>query len=125
MRTNTEILDELGERIIKDCFDGYIKQVISLRVKENPPAIFKEKCDFLRSLTDDQFSDLKKILRGSFEVSFFEFFKIFEENPHYKILYSEGSNEVDLTKISEMLKAEHMIEDGWIDRFSEYSNETK
>jgi len=64
-------------------------------------------------------------LRGSFEVSFFEFFKIFEENSHYKILYSEGSNEVDLTKISEMLKAEHMIEEGWIDRFSEYSDETK
>jgi len=33
MKSNKEILDELGERIIKDCFDGYIKQVTSLRVK--------------------------------------------------------------------------------------------
>ena len=40
-----------------------------------------------------------------------------------EIIYEEDGKQVDLVKISEMLKAELMIENGWIDRFSKYSDE--
>ncbi|WP_274289415.1 hypothetical protein [Prevotella corporis] len=48
---------------------------------------------------------------------------IFEENEKYKIVYeNNGGGQVDLNKISEMLKAELSRENGWIDRFSKYAN---
>lgn len=99
MKSNKEILDELGKKIIEEFLDVYFRQIYSLRAKENPPIIFKEKYNFFKLLTEEQFSGLKKIFRGNFEVSFFEFFKTFEENQHHKILYSEDGHEVDLTKI--------------------------
>ena len=49
---------------------------------------------------------------------------IFEENEEYKIVYeNNGGRQVDLNKISEMLKAELSRENGWIARFSKYANE--
>ena len=63
------------------------------------------------------------MLISSIEMSIFELFNIFEENEEFKIIYEEDGKQVDLVKISEMLKAELMIENGWIDRFSKYSDE--
>lgn len=48
----------------------------------------------------------------------FDFLKIFEEHPEFKIIYEENGQQVNLVEISEMLKAEPIIENGWIDRFS-------
>ena len=49
---------------------------------------------------------------------------IFEENEEYKIVYeNNGGRQVDLNKISEMLKAELSRENGWIARFSKYASE--
>jgi len=42
----------------------------------------------------------------------FDFLNFFEENTEYKIIYEEGGQQVDLTKISEMLKAKLIIENG-------------
>ena len=51
-------------------------------------------------------------------------YTFFEENEEYKIVYeNNGGRQVDLNKISEMLKAELSRENGWIDRFSKYANE--
>ncbi|MRJ09126.1 hypothetical protein EDL99_09670 [Ornithobacterium rhinotracheale] len=52
----------------------------------------------------------------------FEFFNLFEENEEYKIIYEEDGQQVDLVKISEMLKAEPLGENGWIERFSKYAD---
>ena len=55
----------------------------------------------------------------------FDFLRIFEEHPEFKIIYEENGNQVDLNKISEMLKAEPIIDNGWIQRFSkELNNES-
>ncbi|WP_264847182.1 hypothetical protein [Capnocytophaga catalasegens] len=37
---------------------------------------------------------------------------IFEENEQFKLIYEENGKQVDLMKISEMLKAEPIIENG-------------
>ena len=118
MKSNREILDELGEKIVYNCFDGLIKQMISIRNHTNPPIIFQEKADFLKSLDDYQFENFKKILRSNFEVSFYEFFKIFEECQEYKIIYEAHGVQMNLNEISEMLKAEILIDNGWMERFS-------
>jgi hypothetical protein len=105
-------------RVIEDCLDGSIKHFNSLRAKENPPVIFKEKSDFLKSMSDDQYMLFKKMVRSNVELVLFEFLKIFEEHPEFKIVYEEDGKQVDLNKISEMLKAEPIIENGWVQRFS-------
>jgi hypothetical protein len=123
MKTNQEILDFLGQKIINNCYDGAIEHTISVREKIDPSIIFREKSDFLKSLSDEQFEKIKKIIGNSVEIVLFEFFSILEENPQYKIIYEEDGLQVDLTKISEMLKAEHLSEDGWIERFSKFKTE--
>jgi|GEM_PF-4563260 len=41
--------------------------------------------------------------------------QIFEDHPQFKIVHEENGQQVDLNRISEMLKAEHH---SWIKRFS-------
>ncbi len=60
----------------------------------------------------------REILSGAI----FDFLSLFEENPEFKLIYEEDGQQVDLTKISEMLKAEPIIENGWIQRFSKELN---
>ena len=49
---------------------------------------------------------------------------MFRKIEEYKIVYeNNGGRQVDLNKISEMLKAELSRENGWIARFSKYANE--
>ena len=43
MKTNQEILDTIGEEIIKFSFDSAIGNLLSLRIKENPPVIFQKR----------------------------------------------------------------------------------
>ena len=50
----------------------------------------------------------------------FDFLKIFEENQNFRITFESKGETVDLVKLSEMLKAEPIIEGGWIDRFSQF-----
>jgi hypothetical protein len=123
MRSNQKVLDFFGRKIVESCYDGSIKHIISLRNKIDPPLIFKEKSDFLKDLNGDQFETLKKVVGSTVEIVLAEFFNIIEENSEYKLIYEEDGQQVDLTKISEMLKAELFIEDGWIARFSKFKIE--
>ncbi|WP_255411833.1 hypothetical protein [Aquimarina sp. Aq107] len=38
------------------------------------------------------------------------------------MFYKDNDRMIDFVEISEMLKAKHMIEGGWISRFSKHSN---
>ncbi|MRJ07781.1 hypothetical protein EDL99_02625 [Ornithobacterium rhinotracheale] len=53
----------------------------------------------------------------------FNVLRIFEEDERFRLIYEENGQQVDLVKISEMLKAEPIIKNGWIDRFSKYAGE--
>jgi hypothetical protein len=119
MKTNQEILDLFGKMIIKDCFDPTFANMGSLKNKENPPIIFEDYSDLFKRLSNTDFNILKRYLKDSLGALLFDVLRIFEENPEFKIIYEEDGRQVDLNKISEMLKAEPIIENGWIQRFSE------
>ena len=51
------------------------------------------------------------------------FLGIFEEHERFKLIYEEDEKQVNLVEISEMLKVEPIIENGWIERFSKYAKE--
>ena len=60
MKTNQEILDTIGEEIIKFSFDPAIGNLLSLRIKENPPVIFKEYVELFKKMNNKEFSILQK-----------------------------------------------------------------
>jgi len=53
----------------------------------------------------------------------FDFLDLFEQNEKFKLVYEEDQKQINLVEISEMLKAEPLGENGWIERFSKYANE--
>ncbi|WP_298545372.1 hypothetical protein [uncultured Aquimarina sp.] len=121
MKSNKEILDDYGKKIISECYDPGITYIDQLRKKENPPFIIAEEANFIKSLSDEQVKGLKKIVHRTQNNFLFALFRIFEEkDEEYKMLYNDEGRVVDFVKISEMLKAEHLIENGWIARFSEF-----
>ena len=118
MKTNKEILDEFGKKIIESGFDPSIGNLISLRNKENPPMIFEQYVNLFKKLNENEFNILKQYLKESLGDLLFNFLKVFEENPHFKLYYEKDNQKINLVEISEMLKAEPIIEGGWIERFS-------
>lgn len=121
MKTSNEILDHLGEKIISECYDPGILYIDQLRHKDNAPFIIADEINFVKSLTEDQIDGLKKLIHRTQSNFLFAFFRIIEENEDkYKLTYEENGSTVNLANISESLKAEHLIENGWIDKFSKY-----
>jgi hypothetical protein len=125
MKSDKDIIDDFGKKVVDSLFDPSIGNLISLRAKENPPVIFKDYVDLFKKLDESDFNILKRYLKESMGNAMFNFLKVFEEHPQFKIIYDENGKQVDLNKISEMLKAEPIIENGWIKRFSqELKNES-
>ena len=123
MKTNQEILDTIGEEIIKFSFDPAIGNLLSLRIKENPPVIFKEYVELFKKMNNKEFSILQKYLEESIGDTIFNILRIFEEDERFKLIYEEDGKQVNLVEISEMLKAEPLGKNGWIERFSKYAKE--
>ena len=69
------------------------------------------------------FSILQKYLEESIGDTIFNILRIFEEDGRFKLIYEEDGKQINLVEISEMLKAEPIIENGWIERFSKYAKE--
>lgn len=104
MKTNQEILDKFGEELVKKVFDfnyNMLKSNILSNLKKNT---LEHKAGFLSE------ESLKSIM--------FDFLKVFEESETFKLYYEKDQQKVNLVEISEMLKAEPIIENGWIERFS-------
>lgn len=118
MKNNKEILDEFGKIIVSDCFDPSYANLLGLKNKENPPIIFKDFTELFNKLEQKDFLILQKYLADSLKGILFNFLRIFEENEEFKLYYENNNQKVNLAEISEMLKAEPIIENGWIERFS-------
>jgi hypothetical protein len=119
---NEEILNTFGEILIKRAYDnhaGLVKHDLEdLKQTERFKHLFL-------NMTSVQKLELERL---SFEILsglLFDFLQVFEEHEEFKIVYEMGDKQVDLMTISEMLKAAPIIEGGWIDRFSQYSDKTK
>jgi hypothetical protein len=115
MKTEKGILDEFGKILIEQSFDNQYRFI--LNTKEDLAETEGYKNLF------SQMSDIQKreIENYTFEVlkgTLFDFLRIFEEYTQFKLYYEDNDKKIDLNQISESLKAEPIIENGWIDRFS-------
>ncbi|MDY0907825.1 hypothetical protein [Pedobacter sp. CFBP9032] len=115
MKTEKSILDECGKVMIQSVFDNqynFIKNDIKdLAETEGYKNLFGNMTPLQKREIENYTNEL---LRGCL----FEFLKIFEENDEFKLIYEEDGQQVNLVEISEMLKAEPIIDNGWIERFS-------
>lgn len=115
MKSDKQILDEFGKLIIDEVFDNqyrFIKnKVEDLSQTEGYKQLFT-------NMTPNQKQEIENYTYQVLKGALFDFLRVFEENEEYKLIYEEDTLQVDLNKISEMLKAEPIIENGWIERFS-------
>jgi len=126
MKTNKEILDEFGKKIIIDCFDPTYMNLAGLREKKAPPIIFENFSNLFKKMNDEDFKILQEYFKESLEGLLFNILRVFEENEQFKLYFENENQKVNLLEISEMLKAEPIIEGGWIERFSkELKEETE
>ena len=122
---NTKILNSIGESLITECFESSRKKFESVRNHKNPPEIYSELSNMLKRINNLDFAILEKGVVDVLSGYTFNILRFFEEqssNPNgkFRLIYEEDGVQYDLTEISENLKAEPIIEGGWIDRFSKY-----
>jgi hypothetical protein len=122
MKSNQEILDEFGKYVGKDAFDSTYGSIIEVLNGTCPNPLMKNLIELFSRFSDTEKEIIKEYIYDLIAGTLFDFLRIFEENPKYKIIYEEDGQQVDLNKISEMLKAEPIIENGWIKRFSKEIN---
>jgi hypothetical protein len=119
MKNNKEILNEFGKLLINKVYDNQYRFILNsikdLSITDGYKNLFSGM-DIIQKKEIENYT--QEILKGAL----FDFLNLFEENEEFKLIYEESEQQVDLTKISEMLKAEPIVENGWIDKFSKYKN---
>lgn len=117
---NSQILDHFGRKIIDRILDRYYKSVpMEIEFGTQNPNRIHYYSMFQKMDKDDKVL-LSKYINILLESIIYDFLNFFEESEEFKLIYKSGDTEVNLAEISEMLKAELIIEGGWIDRFSKY-----
>ncbi|MCA0365326.1 MAG: hypothetical protein LCH67_14890 [Bacteroidetes bacterium] len=122
MKSNKEILDHFGNLLACEVFDSQyrfiLNEISDLSQTDGYTNLFQK-------MNEVQKKEIENYTREILEGALFDFLRIFEEYPEFKIVYEENGEQIDLNKISEMLKAEPIIDNGWIKRFSkELKNES-
>lgn len=111
-------LEEFGKIVVKDVFDdnyNYAKQILSGTTKWGQG---KEYTDTFQKLDIDDQLIIKRFFLEYLKTNIFSFLSIFENYDCFKLYYEKDNMRINLAEVSEMLKAEPIIEKGWIERFS-------
>lgn len=125
MKTNKEILDQFGQYVGSDAFDSSYGSIVEILNATCPNQMMHDKVELFSRFSIEEKRVIREYVYELISGTLFDFLRIFEEHPEFKIIYDENGRQVDLNKISEMLKAEPIIENGWIERFSnELNNES-
>ena len=122
MKNNRDILNDFGKIIVEQVYDNqyrFIKNSIEDLSRTD------EYKNLFNNMSVTQKNEIENYTKEILQGALFDFLNIFEENEEYRLVYEEEGKQVNLVEISEMLKAELIIEDGWIDRFSIYSDKNK
>jgi len=125
MKTNKEILEQFGKYVGSDAFDSSYGSIVEILNATCPNQMMQDKVELFSRFSSEEKKVIREYVYELISGTLFDFLRIFEEHTEFKIVYEENGQQVDLNKISEMLKAEPIIENGWIQRFSkELNNET-
>ena len=115
MKSNAQILDEFGQLIIKEVFDKQYEFILN---KVEDLAQTEGYKNLFTGMNFEQKKEIEFYTSEILKASLFDFLRVFEENNTFKIVYENDGQQVDLNQISDMLKSEPIIMNGWIERFS-------
>jgi hypothetical protein len=125
MKTNKEILEQFGKYVGSDAFYSSYGSIVEILNATCPNQMMQDKVELFSRFSSKEKKVIREYIYELISGTLFDFLRIFEEHPEFKIVYEENGQQVDLNKISEMLKAEPIIENGWIAKYSkELNNET-
>lgn len=119
---NQEILNNFGKLLITEAFDNNAALVKNSLEDLKRTERFKH---LFSNMNNSQKIELDNLSYEILSGLLFDFLRIFEENKEFKIIYESDGQQVDLVKISEMLKAEPIIKGGWIDQFSQFNSKSE
>jgi hypothetical protein len=122
MKNNQEILDQFGKYVGKDAFDSTYGSIVEVLNGTCPNLLMKNLIELFNRFSNEEKETIKEYIYDLVAGTLFDFLRIFEEHREFKLIYEENGKQVDLTKISESLMAEPIIENGWIQRFSKEIN---
>ena len=122
MKTNKEILDEFGKILVQESFDNQYKFILN---KVDDLSETEEYKNLFQNMSSSGKKEIEKYTREILKGVLFDFMRIFEENEQFKLYYEKNDQKANMMEISEMLKAEPIIENGWIERFSKELNKDK
>ena len=74
-------------------------------------------------LNEKEKRNLIQLILENINSVMFDFLDLFEQNEKFKLVYEEDQKQINIVEISEMLKAEPLGKNGWIERFSKYAKE--
>ena len=117
-----EILDVLGEPLVKDVRDGALNFAMRIAQYTTVNPVSLEYYKALSDLSEEQKEAVCDLLSETITDTIYRFMKLFEENPEqFKMLIKKDGVEYDVVEISEDTGSEITFpdEDGWIQRFSE------
>jgi hypothetical protein len=107
MKSDQEILDDFGKTLIDEVFDN---QYRFIRNKTEDLAETEGYKNLFSNMTETQKKEIEHYTYEMLEGALFDFLRIFEENPQFKLYYEKDGQK--------MLKSEPLTEEGWIARFS-------
>ena len=122
MKSNAQILDDFGQLVTNEVFNKQYEFIL------NKVEVLAQTEGYKNLFTVMNFEQKKEIEFYTSEIlkaSLFDFLRVFEENNTFKIVYENDGQQVDLNQISDMLKSEPIIKDGWIERFSKKNSKSK
>jgi len=118
MKNNSDILDNFGKMLVQSIIDRHCKGFTKGIFEGFKSPQMKKYNDLFETLNTNEKQLLRQFLIQNNNALIFDILNIFEANKNYKIVYEEDSESFDLNELSEMLKAELIIENGWLARFS-------
>ena len=116
MKSNAQILDEFGHLVTKEVFDKQYEFILN---KVEDLAQTEGYRNLFTGMNSLQKKEMEFYTSEILKASLFDFLRVFEENNTFKIVYENDGQKVDLNQITDMIKSEPIIENGWIERFSE------
>ncbi len=122
MKTDQQILEEFGKLVGSEGFDSSYGSILEVVDGTCPNMMKKELMVIFDKFKFEEKILIKKYIYELISGTLFDFLRIFEENEQFKIYYESENQKVNLVEISEMLKSEPIIENGWIERFSKELN---
>lgn len=118
MKSNNEILDKFGRLVIENVFDEnlkHFKQILKGTTKWGQGQKYSE---IFKKMNKEDKKIFELFFNETLKINIFSFLSIFEDYENFKVTYEDNNQVTNLVEASEMLKAELIIENGWIEKYS-------